>query len=345
MARLFYILNTFLVGFSLLALCLFLDLSAQPTVFFCAISCLVIFLFLFGYQSPLLTLNKRFSWVNLLVIAAISLFSLQEILMLFDQSGALDMIRITPLVICLSGLYFAYWFVNFIESELPGERGVSQLIGGVFSGLSVILAFLMALPVTVFILLIIMMSDASLIQVVAVKFTERGIIPPLTLLIFIWSLILIVNKFVVLYLEKTALTRKQQSSRVVLAFNLLSRHDDQEGSKRESVNYLIDLIWKTSTDFYTLPRYISWAIPILGFIGTVLGISLAAEGIQKILMDQQSAQQMTQHLGDAISPLGIAFDTTLIALSLSVFLVLIQTALQRFEHALVLDIENEFRKK
>ena len=93
-----------------------------------------------------------------------------------------------------------------------------------------------------------------------------------------------------------------------------------------------------------MPRYINWAIPILGFIGTVLGISLAAEGIQRIIGKHQGLTQLSNDLGQAITPLGIAFDTTLVALSLSVILTLVQTMLQRWEDHLLLDYENNIRK-
>jgi len=92
-----------------------------------------------------------------------------------------------------------------------------------------------------------------------------------------------------------------------------------------------------------VPRYINWAIPILGFIGTVLGISLAADGIQTIIGSRGSLSDLSSELGKAIAPLGIAFDTTLIALSLSVFLTLLQTALQRFEDNVLVDCEARLR--
>ena len=103
------------------------------------------------------------------------------------------------------------------------------------------------------------------------------------------------------------------------------------------------MLWKKSADFYIVPRYINWAIPILGFIGTVLGISLAADGIQSIIGSNQNFSQLSTNLGQAISPLGIAFDTTLIALSLSVLLMLFQTVLQKWEDNLLIDYENKIR--
>ena len=115
-----------------------------------------------------------------------------------------------------------------------------------------------------------------------------------------------------------------------------------DNSEGQAAPYL-DMLWKKSAEFYIIPRYINWAIPILGFIGTVLGISLAAEGIQRIISSSQGLGQLSTELGAAITPLGIAFDTTLIALSLSVVLVLLQTTLQRWEDGILIEYENRIR--
>jgi chemotaxis protein MotA len=55
-------------------------------------------------------------------------------------------------------------------------------------------------------------------------------------------------------------------------------------------------------------RYLSWVIPSLGFIGTVIGISQSL-----IYANSGDMDKIT-------SLLGVAFDTTLVALVLSVFL-------------------------
>ena len=49
---------------------------------------------------------------------------------------------------------------------------------------------------------------------------------------------------------------------------------------------------------------------------------------------------LSGELGEAIAPLGIAFDTTLIALSLSVVLTFLQVGLQRREDNILGDFEN-----
>jgi hypothetical protein len=77
----------------------------------------------------------------------------------------------------------------------------------------------------------------------------------------------------------------------------------------------------------------------------VLGISLASEGLQKIIAGGDGLSQMGSDLASAIAPLGIAFDTTLIALSLSVVLALLQTLLQKKEEQFFCDLQKTHLRK
>jgi biopolymer transport protein ExbB/TolQ len=76
---------------------------------------------------------------------------------------------------------------------------------------------------------------------------------------------------------------------------------------------------------YTMIRYVIWAIPALGFIGTVMGISLAlAYAGAADLQDPLLLAGLTKQLA-------VAFDTTLLALVLSAVLVLLQHIVQAYE--------------
>ena len=104
------------------------------------------------------------------------------------------------------------------------------------------------------------------------------------------------------------------------------------------------LLWRRYEESYLVPRYISWAVPILGFIGTVLGISLAADGIRRIISSDAGLAGLSSDLSGAIAPLGIAFDTTLIALSLSVLLTGFLALVQRGEERTLAALEWEVRE-
>lgn len=81
---------------------------------------------------------------------------------------------------------------------------------------------------------------------------------------------------------------------------------------------------------YGMLRYITWLIPSLGFIGTVIGISyaLAFAGVPGSIEDPNLLTELT-------SRLAVAFNTTLLALILSAVILFFQNVAQsREEHAL-----------
>jgi biopolymer transport protein ExbB/TolQ len=78
-------------------------------------------------------------------------------------------------------------------------------------------------------------------------------------------------------------------------------------------------------------RYISWAIPSIGFIGTVRGIGEALAQADKAV--QGDIAGVTQSLG-------IAFNSTFIALLISIFLMFLVHQLQLMQERLVFDSEN-----
>ncbi|MDX1482216.1 MAG: MotA/TolQ/ExbB proton channel family protein [Woeseiaceae bacterium] len=78
-------------------------------------------------------------------------------------------------------------------------------------------------------------------------------------------------------------------------------------------------------------RYISWAIPSIGFIGTVRGIGEALAQADKAV--QGDIAGVTQSLG-------VAFNSTFIALLISIFLMFLVYQLQLLQERLVFDSEN-----
>ncbi len=76
---------------------------------------------------------------------------------------------------------------------------------------------------------------------------------------------------------------------------------------------------------YSMVRYVVWAIPTLGFIGTVVGISLALAFAGSVdLQDPNLLAELTKRLA-------VAFNTTLLALVMSAVLVLVQHVVQAYE--------------
>lgn len=80
---------------------------------------------------------------------------------------------------------------------------------------------------------------------------------------------------------------------------------------------------------FTLTRYILYLLPVIGFIGTVEGISKALMNISKVLPLVKELDGFLDNLTGVTSALQIAFDSTLLALFLSAALMLVQTLVQR----------------
>ena len=91
---------------------------------------------------------------------------------------------------------------------------------------------------------------------------------------------------------------------------------------------------------YTLVKVFLWAIPIMGFIGTVLGISTAIAGLAGGMggMSEMSADLMSQ-LTKVTVGLGVAFDTTLVALCMSIILSFPAAGMQKAEEDLLTEVD------
>lgn len=82
------------------------------------------------------------------------------------------------------------------------------------------------------------------------------------------------------------------------------------------------------TDSYSLVRTITCAMPILGILGTVIGIATAIAGFSP-----------GAPLTDVTVGLAVAFDTTIVALSLSIILVFFAFIIEKCEESILGDVE------
>lgn len=77
---------------------------------------------------------------------------------------------------------------------------------------------------------------------------------------------------------------------------------------------------------FTLPRGLIWAIPVTGFIGTVVGLARAVGGFGMVLTGGgEQAAKLRDALGSVTGALAVAFETTLIALAAALILQLLLT--------------------
>jgi len=78
----------------------------------------------------------------------------------------------------------------------------------------------------------------------------------------------------------------------------------------------------------SMVRYIAWAIPSIGFIGTVRGIGMALS---------QAHQAVDGDIAGVTASLGVAFNSTFVALIISILLMFLMHQLQLQQERLVMD--------
>ncbi len=116
----------------------------------------------------------------------------------------------------------------------------------------------------------------------------------------------------------------------------------QSGDRATANEFALDdssFYLTASESSYSFPRILVWAIPLLGFIGTVLGISTAVIGFTGVLDNSGDVEQIKEGIGQVTSSLGLAFDTTLLALFLSVLVMIPLVLVERYESKLLLGID------
>jgi hypothetical protein len=87
---------------------------------------------------------------------------------------------------------------------------------------------------------------------------------------------------------------------------------------------------------YALTRFITWAIPILGFLGTVLGITGAISGVTPEVLENS--------LSTVTDGLALAFDATALALGLTMVTMFLSFVVERAEQG-VLDQVDRFAER
>jgi biopolymer transport protein ExbB/TolQ len=102
----------------------------------------------------------------------------------------------------------------------------------------------------------------------------------------------------------------------------------------EHLKYLADQSFDRAEDSLGLVRTINWAVPIVGFLGTVMGITLAIANVAG------SPEQLSTSMSAVTSGLAVAFDTTALSLSLSLVLVFFQFVVSRSEKQVLTHVED-----
>lgn len=92
---------------------------------------------------------------------------------------------------------------------------------------------------------------------------------------------------------------------------------------------------------YTLLRGLVWAIPVLGFVGTVQGLSVSLGAFGEVIQDTSDFEAIKPALRSVTGGLATAFDTTLLALVVALLIQLLLTLVRKREEDL-LDSASEY---
>jgi hypothetical protein len=118
------------------------------------------------------------------------------------------------------------------------------------------------------------------------------------------------------------------------------RHHGSAESLDDELKYLADLDAARQHAGYGLFRVIVWAIPILGFLGTVIGITMMLTGAAEIA---NSADQSSMF--KIFEGLALKFDTTALALTLSMILMFVHFSVERTESSLLAHVDRRVQKE
>lgn len=196
----------------------------------------------------------------------------------------------------------------------------------------------------------------------AVTFTQRGPIPYCIAFFFFWSVAILILKFFKLRLQRRALQMVvvPENPEFVLSpltvddvigrmyqvvddpkhFTLLNRIYVALANLRNLGRVTdVDEILETQAGSdesvmetsYSLLQGFVWAIPVLGFIGTVQGLSAAIGGFGSVLATTEELNQVKDALKDVTGGLSVAFETTMQGLVAALIVQLLLTAIKKSE--------------
>ena len=204
------------------------------------------------------------------------------------------------------------------------------------------------------------------------KFTDRGFTPYTIVFLFFWGIVTLLIKWRKLKFQEQALdlavvpqepdfSLNPESAKAVLArtetlvdsasnFILLNRIEVALSnlSNIGQISDVSSILGNQSkideqqvASSYNLIRGFIWAAPVLGFIGTVLGLGDAIGGFGKTIAGTQEVEAIKESLGGVTAGLSTAFDTTLVGLIATLSLHFLTNFL-KFRESLFLDQCNDY---
>lgn len=253
--------------------------------------------------------------------------------------------------------------ISFSKGDPERRLG---LPAGRYTQVNQLLSTILAVFSTVFIYIILYRLSPSVLRDSFVRGASDGappLIPPAIVLFSMWAVFIILFKWLKLRFQRRALSvpvvppdpkfvlspgtvdqvleRLYEVSddprqfvlynRIQLALSNL-RNMRRIGDVRDVLDSQAEHDEAMSESSYLLLRGIIWAIPVLGFIGTVLGLAAAIGNFTKVLgADSTDVNALREALSNVTTGLGTAFETTLQGLVAALAIHMTLTVLKRSE--------------
>ncbi len=197
---------------------------------------------------------------------------------------------------------------------------------------------------------------------VGAMFFEQGLVPYAITLLTAWSLAILGFKWLKLRLQRKALRcrivpetaefvlspdtvdvvqnnilRQVEDPRRFVLFRRINvalsnlRNLGRVGDVDEILRGQADADDAAMETSYSVLQAFVWAVPVLGFIGTVQGLSGAIGKFGRVLEDSEEVSQIKESLKGVTGDLSLAFETTLMGLVAALFIQMLLTGLKKAE--------------
>jgi len=169
-------------------------------------------------------------------------------------------------------------------------------------------------------------------------FLNRGFVQWVTLYCFVLALVLLSRRIPILLREKRALSNLKNGNRdisqtcaVNARFRRIRKHIKQ--GRAENVRMYAQNLSETDSEElesgYSLTGVIVNILPLIGFFGTVLGLSTG-------LYERYIGKTAERSTDSFVQAIGTAFDTTLLALGCTIVIIIIQRLIHKQEDSCLL---------
>lgn len=151
------------------------------------------------------------------------------------------------------------------------------------------------------------------------------------LILFFWSALIAFFNF---YLLEEDLGKIKDGNDLILSE--INNEIDENTSKNEIYSIMIENKFDLFQLDLSFIKYISWAIPSIGFIGTVRGIGEALS---------RASEAIDGDITGMTTSLGVAFNSTFVALLLSIILMFIITRIEYMQDNLIVLLRSKLITK